>query len=125
MPNAGSPYDDTTSSLGAGPFGGNLGCLGCSLSLVFATKTWGVQHRVQDVKVVLMDHFNLIHTFLFVVSLLCIASLLYFALHCLMIHVENGWNLFMAAGPVDLTKQHFLAENPQWVIVNKSREILG
>lgn len=71
-----------------------------------------------------MDHFNLIHTFLFVVSLLCIASLFYFASHSLMIHVENGWNLFMAVGLADLAK-HFLAENPQWVIVNKSREILG
>ncbi|KAH6955009.1 hypothetical protein DER45DRAFT_323235 [Fusarium avenaceum] len=72
-----------------------------------------------------MDHFNLIHTFLFVVSLLCIASLFCFASHCLMIQVKNGWNLFMAVGLADLAKQHVLAENPQWVIVNKSREILG
>lgn len=31
----------------------------------------------------------------------------------------------MAVGLAGLAKQHFLAENPQWVIVNKSREILG
>jgi hypothetical protein len=60
-----------------------------------------------------------------VVSVLRIASLLHFAPQCLVIHIENGWNLFLVARLADLAKQHFLAENPQWVIVNKSRAILG